>query len=240
VGAVTGAVFVPLLFAVGESTCEYECTDYNAGHYVAAGLGGAILLGGAGAIIGSVIGTALPGKNSASSSPPPEGEPSSVTSTPPPGPSPSTSRIGSLVLSLGVDALTDTLGRNDTGSGAGFRAALLAHFSNRWLSVGPEASLSGVGAGLFTLGGVVSVSPFHTRIQPYGVFDMGWYSWSGETNGAGWSVLGAGIGAGLAVPMGEGRRELRLESRYHWCLQNIDEPAEFNYVSLTAGLGFNW
>jgi len=236
-GAVTGAALFPLGLALAEALCESSpCENYNVGSYVLAGVVGAGLFGLAGAGIGALIGSAFHGES-------PSSEPGSAS--PPSSPQvsrPSTNpgSFGSLVITMGVDALTET--ESTTGSSPGMTAdvALLANFAKGRLSVVPESGYKKEAARLFSLGGLAEILLTDTGLRPYGVFGMGWDNWTSSSNFGGASLIEARVGAGLRYRLGSSGTDLQLESRYSWPLQNIDEPGDFSYVTVTFGPRFSW
>jgi len=236
-GAAVGAALFPLGLAIDESLGGGS-NQHSAGDYILAGVSGAVLFGLAGAGIGALIGSAFPAGSSSPEAetplpPPPAPLPESEE---PPG-SDSRGSVGSVVLAVGVDALTETQNTTQSTSGLSGRVSLLGDFAAGRLSLGVEAGYSGVRDGLFNLGGVVQVVLTEEGLRPYGVFDLRWDYWTAPSSP---SLLGAGIGAGLSYRIGSSGTSLVLESRYNWPLQNFDEPGDFSYVSVALGPRFSW
>jgi hypothetical protein len=234
VGGVTGAAGFVFIGLVAQALCEGDCgDDIHPAGWVGLGAVGALTGALAGAGVGYLIGSMIPaGEVPVARVPGAEGE----TPAPAvPAAGEPRRRIGSLSLQPGHGRLTD----REASSTFTVRVTLLAHL-RPWLGVGPEITHAGFPGGMNALGGAVVVGRRDRRFSPYVVGDLGWYRWGTGPFDTDVSLLGAGIGAGLAWAPGSGGAQLGLEARYHWTPQNIQDPEGYRFVNAGASVRFAW
>jgi hypothetical protein len=234
-GGIIGAGFFLLVGAASEGLCEYECSDIEAPGYIGLGFMGALLGAGTGALLGAFFGSTIP---LGDPPPAPSGEPRH------PGDRiPSRERTARLSMRDGppLASITVLAGYADlngisTGEGGpSYQGRLLSH-RGEWIAIGPELGHFATDPGVrFTLTGDVRIGRLDGRSRPYAIGDIGWYSWKD-----GPSLLGAGAGLGWDWSRPSGGPTYGLEGRYHWTLQNEDEPGNYAFVQVAASARFNW
>lgn len=241
IGAVAGGIIGAGLFLLGgafaEGLCEYDCPDIEAPGYIGLGFLGGLLGAGAGALVGSFFGSTIPREEPAVPEPPPElrhpGDRVSPAPEPRRLPRPDGRTLASITLLGGYADFTE---RESGDAGVTYHARLLSHRGD-WIAFGPEIGHFGTDPGVkFQLTGDVRIGPLDGRGWPYAIADIGWYNWDHY----GPSVLGAGAGLGWDRSTRPGSATWGVEARYHWTLQNEDEPGNYAFGEVAATARFNW
>jgi hypothetical protein len=128
-----------------------------------------------------------------------------------------------------------TLNSDDIDSDGWCGGARLLSHRGDWLQIGAEAGIFNVNGGMYELVGALKPTVTVGSFSPHGIFDIGWHNWT-----EGPSVLGAGAGGGIEWSPVPGGPAWGLESRYHWTLQNEDEPGNMSFAHVAVTARFNW
>ena len=200
-------------------------------------LGGAVLIGAAGAVVGALLGAGIPQQRPAAS-------PLRFWQR-------ASGSIGELSLGLGAASI---LAGADGGTSLATQLGYYVNFGP-YLSVGPEFAYSRFGTGVlrfavgsitidrmtWQLGGALRVnSPSLADIRPYLVGGLGLYAWRWESSSTQES-LGGSAGLGAAWTTAHLPVALTLETRVHAWLDKVwDEDGRPSYLSATAGVAWSW
>jgi hypothetical protein len=222
VGASAGAVTFGFGIAFLSALCEYDCDDYGAGEIAVATLLGGVLGGGAGYLVGSLIGASVP-----------RWERLTESSAPPTVVAGGTRRHPGLSAFSVVPLATHAAARAD-GVGGGVGIAYLSQLS-RHFALGPEVAIYDVnvrtlttefecglpdgelctitqeGGGSWSAGGLGRLGMGADRaFEPYAVLGFGVYQFVYNINLGGYSA-----GAGVRYRPGGGRIGVTGEGRWH-------------------------
>jgi hypothetical protein len=221
VGGSAGAVTFGLGYAFLSALCESDCGDTGAGDIAVATLIGGVLGGGAGYLIGSLIGASVP-----------RWERLTETSAPPTVVGREVRRHPGL-SAFNVMPMATRAAAQEDGIGGGVGIAYLSQLS-RHVALGPEVAIYDVkvrtlthefpcgppeeictftreGGGSWSAGGLGRLGMGSDRaLEPYAVLGLGVYKFAYDLNLGGYSA-----GGGVRYRPGAGRIGVTGEARWH-------------------------